>query len=361
MDAPAPDHLRARIQALEAELRALHDENDRLAEAQTDAVLLGFLAEHVRAESEPDGILRAGLERMSVLKDLSLTLACAREGDRLVARAVHVASGDPVAGEVALTPAAEVLTALGEGVVVPLSGAEACADAGLGAGALPGGVAPRAVLLLPFQCRAFGAGVFVLADERGEARLVQAAAVLERAAEIVVGRLDLVALEDALRRASAALEQRRAEPGLAPPPAAEPAARASAPEPARAERGRGETVLLVDDEPLVRRALGRVLEGRGYVVVPAASAEEALGILAGRGGVDLLLTDVSMPGMRGPELVRAFQARCPGRPTLLMSGYPEAAAGEKLGGTMLEKPISPDALARAVRDALDAAVGRAAG
>ena len=44
MDAPSPDHLRARIQALEAELRALHDENDRLAEAQTDAVLLGFLA-----------------------------------------------------------------------------------------------------------------------------------------------------------------------------------------------------------------------------------------------------------------------------------------------------------------------------
>jgi len=123
--------------------------------------------------------------------------------------------------------------------------------------------------------------------------------------------------------------------------------------------GRGETVMVVDDEPLVREAIARFLVGRGYAVVEAGSAEEALAIMDGRPGpVDLLLTDVVMPGKRGPELARAFRDRFPGRPALLMSGYPEPAAGEEpLAGEYLEKPVTPDSVARAVRAALDAAGG----
>jgi hypothetical protein len=62
--------------------------------------------------------------------------------------------------------------------------------------------------------------------------------------------------------------------------------------------------------------------------------------------------------MSGPELVRAFRARCPGRPALLMSGYPYAD-GESEVTVDLEKPPAPDALARAVRTALDAAAAAA--
>jgi two-component system cell cycle sensor histidine kinase/response regulator CckA len=113
-------------------------------------------------------------------------------------------------------------------------------------------------------------------------------------------------------------------------------------------------VLVVDDEPLVRRALSRALGSRGYTVLEAEGGAEALALVDARGQVDLLLADVVMPGMRGPELVRAFRARCPGRPALLMSGYPDAD-GDGRVTVDLEKPLGPDALARAVRAALDAA------
>jgi CheY-like chemotaxis protein len=139
-----------------------------------------------------------------------------------------------------------------------------------------------------------------------------------------------------------------------------PAARgaAAAAEPARAEeapaRGRGEVVLVVDDEPLVRRAVARALGTRGYQVLEADGGAEALALLDARGDVDLLLSDVVMPGMRGPDLVRAFRRRCPGRPALLMSGYP-GGGGDGDVAVDVEKPLTPDLLARAVRAALDRA------
>jgi two-component system, cell cycle sensor histidine kinase and response regulator CckA len=143
---------------------------------------------------------------------------------------------------------------------------------------------------------------------------------------------------------------------VAPPGAAVTIPAPSPPRAARPERsGRGETILVVDDEPLVRRAICRALGLRGYEVVEAGSGEEALETVAARRGeISLLLTDVVMPGMRGPDLIREFRRRCEGRPALLMSGYPEAIEGEApLAGGYLEKPIDPDALGRAVRAALD--------
>jgi CheY-like chemotaxis protein len=88
--------------------------------------------------------------------------------------------------------------------------------------------------------------------------------------------------------------------------------------------------------------------------VVASTNDEALALVEARGGVDLLLSDVVMPGMRGRELVRAFRARCPGRPALLMSGYPDGGTEEAVA-VDLQKPLTPDLLARAVREALDRA------
>jgi CheY-like chemotaxis protein len=133
--------------------------------------------------------------------------------------------------------------------------------------------------------------------------------------------------------------------------------------PSPAATGRGETVLVVDDEPLVRRALGRALASRGFVVLEASSGEEALAVVSARGGkVDLLLSDVVMSGMRGAELVKRFRAACPARPALLMSGYPEGRFAEALEADgYLQKPVATEALARAVRDALDRVGARAPG
>jgi PAS domain S-box-containing protein len=136
-------------------------------------------------------------------------------------------------------------------------------------------------------------------------------------------------------------------------PAAPDAARAPDPAVGTAPaRGRGEVVLVVDDEPLVRRAVARALGARGYTVLEAEGGEEALALVDARGRVDVLLSDVVMPGMRGPELVRAFRTRCPGRPALLMSGYPDGG-GDATVAVDLEKPLTPDVVARAVRAALD--------
>jgi PAS domain S-box-containing protein len=136
------------------------------------------------------------------------------------------------------------------------------------------------------------------------------------------------------------------------------------PEPAAAAIGRAprrgtETVLLVEDDPAVRRYAARVLEGLGYAVLEAAAGADALGLVSTRAGVvDLLVTDIAMPGMQGPELARRLRELRPAIRVLFMSAYPGGAVvddGPFAGQTALPKPFSIDTFSRAVRAALDAA------
>ena len=83
----------------------------------------------------------------------------------------------------------------------------------------------------------------------------------------------------------------------------------------------GRTVLLVEDEELLRQALDRTLSEAGFVVTTAESAEKALGRLDDGELPDLLVSDVSLPGMPGPELALLLRERAPDLPVLLMSGY----------------------------------------
>jgi CheY-like chemotaxis protein len=139
---------------------------------------------------------------------------------------------------------------------------------------------------------------------------------------------------------------------VAEAPGTAPAAEA---EQERIPAGRGEIVLVVDDEELVRTAVVRSLQARGYRVLEASSAAEALVIIdQASGDIGLLLSDVIMPGGRGTELARVFQERYPGKPVLLMSGYLEPDEhGAPADVQVLEKPLAPSQLARAVRAALD--------
>ncbi len=142
------------------------------------------------------------------------------------------------------------------------------------------------------------------------------------------------------------------------PRAAEPLSAAHVPTPDEVRRGT-ETILLVEDEDSVRRLARRCLDAAGYTVLQASSAEEALEIAARHPGrLDLLLTDVIMPGASGPDLARLLLVRRPDLRVLFVSGYADTAMASRgfvePGASFLQKPFAPDALARKVRDVLDA-------
>jgi two-component system, cell cycle sensor histidine kinase and response regulator CckA len=121
-----------------------------------------------------------------------------------------------------------------------------------------------------------------------------------------------------------------------------------------------ETVLLVEDETEVRAAVLESLEMRGYTVLKARHGREALQICRRhRGPIHLLLTDVMMPQMTGPELAQHLAPLRPAMKVLYMSGYTSDALAQRQvvdpGTPFLQKPFTPDALARKVREVLDTA------
>jgi len=128
--------------------------------------------------------------------------------------------------------------------------------------------------------------------------------------------------------------------------------------PERPSPARGaETVLLVEDERMVRDLASRVLRGHGYRVLLASNATEALQVAREHAGeIDLLLTDVVMPGLPGPELAARLETVRPGLRVLYMSGYADdsvARLGAEEGISFLPKPFSGQALAARVREVLD--------
>lgn len=136
--------------------------------------------------------------------------------------------------------------------------------------------------------------------------------------------------------------------------------------PAGVTEGGHETVLVVEDDDAVREAALEMLRQLGYRALGAAGAEEALAIVEGGQAIDLLFTDVVMPGpLRSPELARRASEHQPGLVVLYTSGYTRNAIvhGGRLdpGVELLAKPYSAEALARRIRALLDRRAGRPAG
>ncbi len=122
--------------------------------------------------------------------------------------------------------------------------------------------------------------------------------------------------------------------------------------------GGEETLMLVEDDHAVRGALGRLLGKLGYAVIEADSGPAALEAYDG-GTVDLLITDVVMPGgMSGPDLARVLAGRHPSIKILYISGYAERLVADKsatdLGARFLGKPFRKEQFAKTVREILDA-------
>ncbi len=129
---------------------------------------------------------------------------------------------------------------------------------------------------------------------------------------------------------------------------------AGLPRPARGQ----ETILLVEDEGNLRRLARQYLEKQGYRILEAEDGAAALQIVAGHEGtIDLLLTDVIMPGMNGRELAASINSGRPDIRVLYMSGYTENAIGHNglldAGINLLQKPFSLPALKDKVREVLD--------
>ncbi len=119
-----------------------------------------------------------------------------------------------------------------------------------------------------------------------------------------------------------------------------------------------ETVLLLEDEPAVRRATSRMLRSLGYVVLDTSRPTEAIALAREHAGpIDVLVTDVAMPEMSGMEAAREFRLVRPAAAVLFVSGYSKSAVTADNGAPLrhLGKPFSKTELATALREALSSA------
>ena len=119
-----------------------------------------------------------------------------------------------------------------------------------------------------------------------------------------------------------------------------------------------ETVLAVDDDPTMLELLEELLTPMGYQVLSAASGEEALEMMASQERkIDLLLTDVMLPGIKGQDLAKQLLHNCPDVNVLFMSGYlcPSMAhkGSEQRFEAFIQKPFAPNSLLRKMRKLLD--------
>ncbi|MEM8997336.1 MAG: response regulator, partial [Acidobacteriota bacterium] len=120
-----------------------------------------------------------------------------------------------------------------------------------------------------------------------------------------------------------------------------------------------ETILLVEDEAGVRKVVLEILRSRGYSILEATDGVEGVAVArAFEGDIDLVLTDVMMPNMRGPQMVEALRESRPDVKVIFMSGYSdERALGDLVRrgeAVLVRKPFTPNTLAKEIRDALDA-------
>src|SRR4051795_3458314 len=144
-------------------------------------------------------------------------------------------------------------------------------------------------------------------------------------------------------------------------PRAETQAEVEEPAPAgEALESGSETILLVEDEPVVRHLVAEILEASGYTVLQAGEGPSALELLRRHGGtLHLVVTDVVMPGMSGPEVAQAVTSMRPGTQVLYTSGYTDSQIDHhgvlEPGIAFLQKPFTSDDLTRKVRSVLDEA------
>ena len=133
---------------------------------------------------------------------------------------------------------------------------------------------------------------------------------------------------------------------------------ASAPEFERASATTQQTVLVVDDEPLVRALIVDVVEELGHVALEASDGPEAMAVLRSVDHIDLLITDVGLPnGMNGRQIAEAARTRLTSLPVLFVTGYADTAVMQQgnlePGMAILTKPFTMTAMAECIHDLIN--------
>ena len=118
-------------------------------------------------------------------------------------------------------------------------------------------------------------------------------------------------------------------------------------------------ILVIEDEVPLRRLVVKVLKGAGYDVIEAVNGEEALVLASRHPSIDLVLSDVVMPVVSGPELVTRLKATRPELVVLFMSGYDRALIDQKSAANFLPKPFSPRTLLARVAELIGGQENRA--
>jgi signal transduction histidine kinase/CheY-like chemotaxis protein len=136
------------------------------------------------------------------------------------------------------------------------------------------------------------------------------------------------------------------------PAAAEPAGREEVEQAPLEIATRAATILLIDDEDIVRRATADMLADIGYTIIEAASGAEALRLVREGAAFDLVVSDYLMPGMNGVDLIRHLRELAPAVPAMLISGYSTIAEGSGSDLPRLAKPFRQADLARSVAQLL---------
>ena len=138
-------------------------------------------------------------------------------------------------------------------------------------------------------------------------------------------------------------------------PAAAVSGQAETPDPADLPRGRGETILLVEDQPEVLEVTRSMLQSLNYRVLTAVNGKEGVDVYrSNREAISLVLTDMVMPELNGLEMLEVLKKVDPEMRTVMMSGYPmDEGEGKVVVGGQIEKPLSVETLARTVREVLD--------
>jgi CheY-like chemotaxis protein len=134
-------------------------------------------------------------------------------------------------------------------------------------------------------------------------------------------------------------------------------ATAEAEGPKQSRASNDEVVLIVEDEAIVRMLVVDVLSEFGYRVLEAADGPTALRILQSEPRIDLLVTDIGLPGLNGRQLADAARVNRPGLKVLFMTGYAETAASSSFlqpGMAIITKPFVMDTLASRIREMLEA-------
>lgn len=199
------ERLQRRIEALEENLRLLHEENVSLTEAAEDTMLLSLIAQEIGSAETATDVLQFGLERVSLLKNISVCLFC-RLGEQAaqVVEAFLSCSADDIRGStVSLSP--PVRRSLESGPVC-LRGA-ACEQVNVSLGDSCMDFRPRSVLLIPVGQLADTQGLFVFVDDQDDDRLAAISMMLHRASDIISTRLDHLRLLGELTDLNVELER----------------------------------------------------------------------------------------------------------------------------------------------------------